>query len=552
MSTSERGKRLKAKAAELREIEWQRKGGAGKEKQATAVSNAALAARLRKKYGSGRKSTASAAWPPTKWPIAQALSGDKTQALAGVDDFVSPLLETVSNIPSSGLKYADDITYPIRHPIDTAEGLGNLASGLLHKTPFYPGEQADEAYPDAVGEHFSNRYGGLDELGNTIKTDPVGFVGDAAGIFSALGAIPKLSKLGQVGRTIEPANLAIKGASKLTGMGEALPRHLYGRAGKFSTKIPINRRNEILQQLVDDGVTFTEKGVNKNLRNIAEDERALQSSVNKAMNPPGQPPHPGVDAALTFGKAEDYVGAMRPTVSSNMATSPAEVNAANRTLNFLKKWREASGKPVMNLSDVLENKRQHYDRIDWRKGKKRKVVNEIHRKIAQADKEILEANVPGIKERNEQFGRRLEGKKSLEQATERIGNAQLLSLSNILSTSAGGLMAGATTGSPTHMLSGLLGGYLVSQLNSPRFATGLARTLNTVGNNKVARDFRARPWESKLMPEGLMNSPRKMSDLVDLLDSQAVAQGLLQTGRNTKSSEEVKAKKNTRRGRNKR
>jgi hypothetical protein len=244
------------------------------------------------------------------------------------------------------------------------------------------------------------------------------------------------------------------------------------------------------------------------------------------MNPPGQPPHPGVDAALTFGKAEEYVGAMRPTVSPNMATSPAEINAANRTLNFLKKWREASGKPVMNLSDVLENKRQHYDRIDWGKGKKRKARNEVYSKIAQADKEILEANVPG---RNAQFGRRLEVKKALEQATERIGNTQLLSLSNLLSTGAGGLMAGATTGSPTHMLSGLLGGYLVSQLNSPRFATGLARTLNTVGNNKAARDFRARPWESKPM-------------------SELVAQGLLQTGRNTKSSEEVKS----RRGRNKR
>jgi len=226
-------------------------------------------------------------------------------------------------------------------------------------------------------------------------------------------------------------------------------------------------------------------------------------------------------------------GRMRPKVSPNMATSPAEINAANRTLNFLKKWREASGKPVMNLSDVLENKRQHYDRIDWGKGKKRKARNEVYSKIAQADKEILEASVPGIKERNAQFGRRLEVKKPLEQATERIGNTQLLSLSNLLSTGAGGLMAGATTGSPTHMLSGLLGGYLVSQLNSPRFATGLARTLNTVGNNKAARDFRARPWESKPM-------------------SELVAQGLLQTGRNTKSSEEVKAKKNTRRGRNKR
>jgi len=38
-----------------------------------------------------------------------------------------------SNIPGSAYKFGADVTYPLRHPIKTAEGLGNLAGGVVDK-----------------------------------------------------------------------------------------------------------------------------------------------------------------------------------------------------------------------------------------------------------------------------------------------------------------------------------------------------------------------------------------------------------------------------------
>jgi hypothetical protein len=433
-----------------------------------------------------------------------------------LNQFLENVGQTAINIPSSGLKYAKDMAYPVMHPQETVESLGNLASGVLHKTPFYPGVQDDEKYADAVGQHMKDRYGGIDNIGRTVRDDPVGFLGDAAGLLTLGGMAPKMAKVASVGRTIEPANLALKSAAHITGLGENIPRNLYARAAKFPTTIPIHRRNALLQQLVDDGIPLTSAGVSKNTRNVAKTERKLVGSVKKAMDQrkvyditdPKYPQlnlldsqtHPGIRASETFKKAEDYVRTLTPEVSANMVTSGADVKAANTTLDFLKKWRDDSGRPIMNLMDVLENKRQAHARVDWRKGSaKEKARNKIYKKIAKADKEILEAEVPGIESLNEVYGRRLEARKPLERAAERIGNTQLLSLTDLIAGSAGGLL-GASSGSVDHILMGLLGGATVSQLNSPGFLTGVARTLNAIGNNRVAKRMRSAPWDSGALP----------------------------------------------------
>lgn len=494
----------------------------------------------------GDRSTASAL-SPTTWPITQALSGNIDQALEGVDAFAGPALrglddftggalgsalgntlETVSNIPSSGLKYADDITYPIRHPIDTAEGLGNLASGLLHKTPLYPGVQEDEAYPDAVGEHFSNRYGGLSELGNTIKTDPVGFVGDAAGLFSALGAVPKLAKLGQVGRTIEPVNLAAKGASKLTGLGENIPSNLYGTVLKPSAPDDPARRSRIIQQLLDDGIRPNQGGVDRLRSKKAESEAATQQALAAANARLGNPRVPGPPL---LSEAQQYLNTLR----RNSAVETKSKNAGQNTLDDFRNQMP----PTMSLNELHDWKRTHGRNIKWDSAKgddsPKNIKNTVKKHNEASGRALLEQLVPKLKTINPTYADRIEGTPMIKKATNRLkkldplGLSTRMMLSNLLPMAAGGAVGHFGHGSPGAIAAGLLTGAGFSAANSPKFKTELAFLLNNIGNNKAARDFRARPWESKPM-------------------SELVAQGLLQTGRNTKSSEEVKS----RRGRNKR
>ena len=41
------------------------------------------------------------------------------------------LTEAVKNLPSSAVQLAKDVTYPIRHPIETAQSLTSLGKGII-------------------------------------------------------------------------------------------------------------------------------------------------------------------------------------------------------------------------------------------------------------------------------------------------------------------------------------------------------------------------------------------------------------------------------------
>lgn len=89
------------------------------------------------------------------------------------------------NIPDSAARFGEDLIQPILHPIDTAKSLGNIGLGAVQK--LIPGEQSSEMYANAVGEYFSDRYGGMENLKRTIADDPVGFAADFGSILT-LGA----------------------------------------------------------------------------------------------------------------------------------------------------------------------------------------------------------------------------------------------------------------------------------------------------------------------------------------------------------------------------
>ena len=127
--------------------------------------------------------------------------------------------QAIQNIPSSAVKYAEDLVAPITSPVQTAKGLYSFSAGLIQLA--IPGEQADEATAKAVGDFFANRYGSVDGFKNAVANDPVGVVGDVAAVLTGGGMItakvPGIvgrggRKVQDVGQAIDPLNVAIKGA----------------------------------------------------------------------------------------------------------------------------------------------------------------------------------------------------------------------------------------------------------------------------------------------------------------------------------------------------
>ena len=117
---------------------------------------------------------------------------------------------TLGTLTKSGTQFAKDMAQPIIHPIETAKSLFGLGSSLVNL--FRKGEQGNEDIARAVGAYFAERYGGIENIKKTFRTDPVGFAADLSIILTG-GAtlVPKVAQTsGKVGAIVQKAVNAVK------------------------------------------------------------------------------------------------------------------------------------------------------------------------------------------------------------------------------------------------------------------------------------------------------------------------------------------------------
>ena len=130
--------------------------------------------------------------------------------------------EAVTNVPSSAVKLVDDLTMPIRHPIQTATSLLSLGKGVVKLIA--PGEPTlydeDEEAAKAVGKFFADRYGSIDGFKKSFAEDPLGVLSDVSLIFTfgggAAARVPGITSkvpetIQKIGDVIDPVTGTIKG-----------------------------------------------------------------------------------------------------------------------------------------------------------------------------------------------------------------------------------------------------------------------------------------------------------------------------------------------------
>lgn len=135
--------------------------------------------------------------------------------------------KAAQNLGSSAKRFVDNVTYPIRHPIETATALKDVGVGLGSKALEAVGIEQDpkrQEAVDAIGKFIMDRYGSLDAFKQTLATDPVGAVADISLVLTGggaaaarlPGAVGKAAQtVGNVGRTIDPIMAAGKAAGKV-------------------------------------------------------------------------------------------------------------------------------------------------------------------------------------------------------------------------------------------------------------------------------------------------------------------------------------------------
>jgi len=143
-------------------------------------------------------------------------------------------MEALSNVPKSAGEFAGNIYQAVRHPVETGGALVDLFTGVVQSA--LPEQwQAESAsgqrqLASNVADFFADRYGGIENLKQTMAKDPVGFLADASIVLTGGGAaaskIPGIAKAGQtvakVGKAVNPLTMAgkvIKPVAKAAGKG---------------------------------------------------------------------------------------------------------------------------------------------------------------------------------------------------------------------------------------------------------------------------------------------------------------------------------------------
>ena len=412
------------------------------------------------------------------------------QEKKATDDAMAEMLkggiisQAVDNLMPSALNLAGDLANTVMHPIDTATGIYDLGSGVVSKIGGFDWEE--EATADAVGKHYSDRYGSPSAIGNSISNDPVGVWADVAG---AVGMLPaKLGKVGKVGaiaRGLDPANLvtnaaigggtvAAKYAQNLGAISKHKPTNLMESALKFSTaKYTPEQRTQMVQTLLDGEYMPTKKGVDALNDRVNTINNEIDTSIDSIPELENMTPREDLLSNIP-AVMNDFAGSSHafPEVNRKAINSVQDRFMAQPETEFME---AANVAPALTPRAVQDLKKNLYQDIKWDSSNmkdKPLAENEAMRAIAQSAKERVEQLTPNVKDLNKELGALLEVRDPFNQSTNRISNRDVMGIGIPIKATVGGVTGGA---------GGALLGGLVGAVDTPTFKPRIANRLNKMG-----------------------------------------------------------------------
>tara|TARA_R100000808_G_scaffold7202_1_gene21267 strand:+ start:1640 stop:3190 length:1551 start_codon:yes stop_codon:yes gene_type:complete len=257
-------------------------------------------------------------------------------------------------IPSS-TQFAKDLITPFLQPIQTAEDLYSLASGVVQLA--IPGKQENEDMARAVGDYFADRYGDLEKIKIAFANDPVGVVADITAVLTGGGALVaktgKLSKIGNLEKSgnvikntaqfLDPALLPLKTVK----LGSAGVREITGKATGVSG-VPIREAYQAGK---------------KSLNYLNPTERSKAKDFRKALTSSDNVESLAMEARDAFSK-------MTQEKKSIYKSGMSQIRERNKPIDFEKVKSEIAevrkdytDEGMLILSDGAKNKLTKIDKL---------------------------------------------------------------------------------------------------------------------------------------------------------------------------------------------
>jgi hypothetical protein len=274
------------------------------------------------------------------------------------------------------------------------------------------------------------RYGDWDKIKNTIETDPIGFIADVSAVMIPVGGV-----VGRAGRVIEPVtavrNIIGAAGKKLSPM---IQKKLYISALKMTTskKVSTAERAARVETGIQKKILPTSQGLKKLNHEIRKTDLQVQRTINK-----------GSRAGDTIS-IEDI---LKPTNKIR--------EKAKHSMD-----REAIIKSVDNLDVELRNhpdlvngripakaaneiKKRAWADLEGKFGEAQALELEARKAIGSAARQELEKLYPNIGELNRSSGAMRGLRESVEASVKRLENNNVISLSDWIVATGGGLVGGA-------------------------------------------------------------------------------------------------------------
>lgn len=423
---------------------------------------------------------------------------------------------SVGDVAQSGRDYVGNMAQAVMHPLQTVQGIGNVALGGVQK--LLPGQQPQEPYADALGEFIKQRYGSFDRAKETWKHDPVGVVADASMVLmgggSAVGTLPKMAKVGRmaakVGQAIDPL-VATTRAARFAGAipARVAERSLKGVAG-YEINSLIKPKNRQFSYGKNPGLAVAQEGI------VATSLEDLAAKASQRVDQLGAQIGQVLDAPavattrLNISKTLEPIQAAIDTARKNPRTNKAVIQRLENVRDDLlgvvvnPDGTTSVTKDLTALTprQVFEFKRTIGDLTKWTDQlSDDTVVNGAMKKTYSAVRRSLEQAVPGIHSLNERYGNLLEASTAARN--------QALALQRHNPLSAMDMMAGAL-GYAQGGLDKAIMGVLLSQgaraaIQSPYIRTNLANFIAHATPTEVTAFFNRIPGlQSEMTRAGLL------------------------------------------------
>jgi hypothetical protein len=389
--------------------------------------------------------------------------------------------DAIKSTPESSWNFVKDLFQFARHPLKAAETMGQVAAGGVEK--LIPGRQGSEPQFDAAVEHFSGRYGSLENFKKTVSEDPVGVLADLSTVVTGAGGaargagtitssvargagtIAKADKLTKIGGIVQKTGAAMEPLQIAKQTLKAVPTgKMYESAAKFSTvaKKPGESSKVVRQRMtktaLDYGIMPTYKGLEK-LEGLLKQVGGEIGVAVKSAKGPGTTRSAG-DLFKNFDSIEEW--------ARKWSTEPTKNIAQLKKIKseFEKVWgtydpvtKERVGWAQMSPEDLQTKKTAIYEELEsfYERVKKQPAKIKGMKQIARNAKEMLEGIIPEIKGMNESYGPLKELHKAIDRVAGRITNRDILGIGIPIKTGAGYAAAG---GSPLGAGAGLVWGLL--------------------------------------------------------------------------------------------